>query len=100
MRSLNHIKVFIQEDTVLQMARCSYDVHVQEILGTLIFGASLIMLHPEGNMDLEYLLKIINEKQITYMQTVPAYLNMMVNFFVEHKLPRLGRLRSLDIGGE
>lgn len=100
MHSLVHVGVFLPSDTVLQMARCSYDVHVQEILGTLLFGATLVMLRPEGNMDLDYVLKLIEDKQITYMQSVPAYLTMMIDFFVKHNLPRLSRLRSMDIGGE
>ncbi|CAF4473575.1 unnamed protein product, partial [Adineta steineri] len=37
------------------MTRCSFDIHVQEILGTLMNGATLVMLHPRGTLDFEYL---------------------------------------------
>ena len=48
MHSLIHIDTFTKNDTIVQMARCSFDVHVQDILGTLMIGATLIMLRPEG----------------------------------------------------
>ena len=45
----------IWHDIVIQMARCSFDIHIQEILGPLMIGATLIMLHPGGTIDFEYL---------------------------------------------
>ncbi|CAF1453706.1 unnamed protein product [Adineta ricciae] len=99
-RSLLHIGLYTFQDTVIQMASCSYDVHVQEVLGTLILGANLVFLHPEGNMDVEYVVKILKEKQITYMQSVPAYLNNMCDFLLKNDHPKLETLRTLDIGGD
>ncbi|UJR29564.1 hypothetical protein I4U23_010781 [Adineta vaga] len=84
----------------MQMASCSYDVHVQEILGTLIIGSNLVFLHPEGNMDVEYVVTVLKEKQITYMQSVPAYLSYMCDFLVKNDHPKLETLRTLDIGGD
>ena len=55
MYSLIYIGTFNEKDTVIQMARCSFDTHVQDILGTLMIGATLIMLHPEGTIDFDYL---------------------------------------------
>ncbi|CAF4260204.1 unnamed protein product, partial [Adineta steineri] len=37
-QSLLHIGLFNKTHTIAQMARCSFDLHVQEILGTLIIG--------------------------------------------------------------
>jgi non-ribosomal peptide synthetase component F len=61
------------------MSRCSFDIHVQEVLGTLMSGATLFMLHPRGNIDFKYLSRVLEEKQITYMHTVPSLLH---NFFI------------------
>ena len=33
MHSLININTFNKDDTAVQMARCSFDIHVQEILG-------------------------------------------------------------------
>ncbi|CAF4047448.1 unnamed protein product, partial [Adineta steineri] len=53
--SLAHINSFNKDDTVVQMTRCSFDIHVQEILGTLLVGGTLIMVHPGGTIDFDYL---------------------------------------------
>ncbi|CAF4173115.1 unnamed protein product, partial [Rotaria sordida] len=72
MHSLVCIDTFNKDDTVVQMAKCSFDIHVQEILGTLINGASLIMLQPLEIIDFDYLLKVLYKNQISYMHTVPS----------------------------
>src|ERR1700722_8510747 len=74
---------FSEKDTVLQMAACSFDIHVKDIIGTLIVGATLVMLHPNGNMNFYYLAKVLKEKQITYMQVVPSLLQSLFNFLKE-----------------
>jgi len=79
MHSLIHIDTFNKNDTIVQMSRCSYDIHVQEILGTLMSGATLVMLRPRGTIDFEYLSTVLREKQITYMHTVPS---LLYNFFI------------------
>ena len=82
------------------MGRCSYDVHVQEIAGSLIIGSSVVMLSPDGNMDLKYVLKILNEKEVTYLQSVPSYTHSLINFLRNEDSPKLNKLRTLDLGGE
>jgi hypothetical protein len=69
---------------MIQMASCSYDVHVQEIIGALIVGSTIVMLCSQGNMDLEYVLTVLSEKQVSYMQSVPAYVNNMCDFLLKH----------------
>ncbi len=64
---------------MIQMARCSFDIHVQEILGTLMIGVTLVMLHPGGTIDFDYLSEVLYIKQITYMHTVPS---LLYNFFI------------------
>ena len=56
---------FNRNDTVVQMSRCSFDIHIQDIMGTLLAGATVVMLHPRGNMDFEYLVKTMKSKQIS-----------------------------------
>ncbi|CAF1548872.1 unnamed protein product, partial [Adineta steineri] len=99
-QSLCYIDLLNNRDTIIQMAQCSYDVHVQEILGTLMIGATLIMLHPQGNLDIDYILRILHEKQITYLQSVPAYLNNIDEFVLKYNKSKIFTLRNLDIGGD
>ena len=97
MHSLIHLDTLNKhEPTVVQMARCSFDIHVQEILGTLMGGASLVMLHPRGTIDFEYLSKVLYKKQITYMHTVPSLFHSFFTFIEEsNNQYALKYLRSL-----
>ncbi|CAF1459749.1 unnamed protein product [Adineta steineri] len=65
MHSLTYINSFNRDDTVVQMTRCSFDIHVQEILGTLLVGSTLIMLHSGGTIDFKplsnYRCMVINQ---------------------------------------
>ena len=89
------------KDVVAQMARCSFDSHIDEILGTLIIGASVVMLRPEGIMDYEYLATVLTKKQITRMGSVPSFFH---NFFIflrsSDRMVALKSLRSLGSGGK
>ncbi|CAF3923978.1 unnamed protein product, partial [Adineta steineri] len=99
--SLVYINSFNKNDTVVQMTRCSFDIHVQEILGTLLIGGTLIMLHPGGTIDFDYLSKVLQSKQITYMHTVPSFLHMFFIFIEQNKnINAIKYLRSLCSIGE
>ncbi len=65
---------------MIQISRCSFDIHVQEILGTLISGATLVMLHPRGTMEFDYLTKVLSGKQVTYMHAVPSFLQQFLTY--------------------
>jgi non-ribosomal peptide synthetase component F len=100
MHSLIHIDTFNRNDTIVQMSRCSFDIHVQEILGTLMSGAALVMLHPKGNIDFEYLFRVLEKKQITYIHTVPSLLHNFFTFAQEfNNREALKYLRSLCSSG-
>ncbi|CAF3924800.1 unnamed protein product, partial [Adineta steineri] len=99
--SLAYINSFNKDDTVVQMTRCSFDIHVQEILGTLLVGGTLIMLHPGGTIDFDYLSEVLKNKQITYLHTVPSLLYSFFSF-IEQKniINTVKHLRSLCSSGE
>ncbi|CAF4140373.1 unnamed protein product, partial [Adineta steineri] len=99
-QSLVDIDLFTCKDNMIQMASCSYDVHVQEIMGALIVGSTLVMLHSQGNMDLEYVLTVLDEKQISYMQSVPTYINHMFDVSLQNDRSKFKALRTIDIGGD
>ncbi|CAF4005391.1 unnamed protein product, partial [Adineta steineri] len=83
------------------MARCSFDNHVQEIIGPLIIGATIVMLHPRGTVELNYLAKIMRNKQVTYMHSVPSLLRNFFTFLKQnHYLHFIKYLRSLCTIGE
>jgi non-ribosomal peptide synthetase component F len=95
-----HIDIFTKNDTIGQIARCSFDVHVLDILGTIMIGATLIMLHPGGTLDFEYLCTILMEKQITYMNSVPSLFHNFFTFLEDcNSRNATTYLRSVVSGG-
>ncbi|CAF1066401.1 unnamed protein product [Adineta steineri] len=101
MCSLVYGDVLNENDTILQIARCSFDVHIQDILGTLIIGSSLIMLHPKGLLDFDYLASIVKEKNVTCITTVPTIIHNFFTFVKQFNSRNvLQSLRSICSGGE
>lgn len=82
------------------MARCSYDSHVEEILGSLVIGRMVIMLRPEGTLDLEYVMTTLETKQITCIESVPSLLQSLFTLIEERNRKNVIKyLRSLVAGG-
>ncbi len=83
------------------MARCSFDIHVEDIMGTLMAGATLVMLRPRGNIDFDYLSSVLKQKQISYMHTVPSLLHIFFIFLKEtNNLDAVKFLRTLCSSGK
>ncbi|CAF1073106.1 unnamed protein product [Adineta steineri] len=101
MHSFVNVDVVTKSDTIIQMARCSFDNHLLSLVGTLVIGSTLVMLRPEGNMDLEYLTSVLDQKQITVMHAVPSLLNSLFEFLkIRKRTSAVKYLRSLCSGGE
>ncbi|CAF1575171.1 unnamed protein product, partial [Adineta steineri] len=101
MNSLVKIDVFNKDDTAVQIGRCSFDIHIQEILGTLMHGATLVMVHPRGTIDFDYLSNVVQTKQITYMFMVPSLLQGFFTLMAQSsKTITSKHFRSLCSGGE
>ncbi|CAF1484223.1 unnamed protein product [Didymodactylos carnosus] len=60
-----YLNLFSSTDNIIQLAQCSFDVHMEELLSPMTIGAALIMLHPNGHLDLDYLSRVMQDKQVT-----------------------------------
>ena len=93
--------IFNQNDTVVQSARCSFDIHLEEILGPLIVGGTVVLLSPKGLLDLVYFVDVLVHKQITYFICVPSFLTALCIYLDTRVDERcLDRVRSLCCGGK
>ena len=89
-----------KNDIMVQLATSTFDAHVEEILASLICGATVIMLHPDGNMDFTYFDHIIQNKQVTHLIVVPTFLNDVCGM-MEKRMARSWRtMRNLCCVGE
>ncbi|MEB7885634.1 non-ribosomal peptide synthetase [Serratia fonticola] len=66
-------------DKVLQKTPYSFDVSVWEFFWPLMSGATLVFATPEGHKDPNYLIELIEKKQITTCHFVPSMLNAFIN---------------------
>jgi amino acid adenylation domain-containing protein len=62
-------------DRVLQKTPFSFDVSVWEFFWPLLTGARLVVARPEGHKDRDYLVRLINQAQITTVHFVPSMLH-------------------------
>ncbi|CAF4041132.1 unnamed protein product, partial [Adineta steineri] len=99
-RSIQNAGVINEHDTVSQICAPTYDVHVMEIMGSLLLCATVVMLHPYGNMDFEYFAHTLQRKQVTCLAPVPTFLNHLCDFLAHSNRYPLSSVRSLCIGGE
>jgi amino acid adenylation domain-containing protein/non-ribosomal peptide synthase protein (TIGR01720 family) len=84
-------------DRVLQKTPFSFDVSVWEFFWTLITGACLVMAQPGGHRDSSYLLKLIQQQQITILHFVPSMLQVFLN---EAGLEQCQHLKLVICSGE
>ncbi|CAF4184455.1 unnamed protein product, partial [Adineta steineri] len=94
------INALHESDIVIQIASSTFDAHVQEIVGSLICGATIVMLHPQGNMDFQYINHILHDKQVTYLVAVPSYLNHLCDFLKQNRFPPWILMRNISYVGE
>lgn len=83
----------------VQLAQCSFDVHLQEIAGTFVIGGTSVMLRPQGNMDMDYLFNVLERKNVTFITSVPSFLNNLIDHLTKSDIKRLKCLTTFDLGG-
>ncbi len=65
-------------DLVLQKTPYSFDVSVWELFMPLMFGSRLLIAKPEGHKDPAYLIKLIQEQEVTTLHFVPSMLQIFL----------------------
>ena len=95
MSSFLHVDILNKTDIVVQLVASTFDAHIQEILGSLICGTTVIMLHPQGNMDLLYVTQTLQNKQVTHMLSVPTYLSHLINILQNYDISRCHTIRTV-----
>jgi amino acid adenylation domain-containing protein len=84
-------------DRVLQKASFSFDASILEIFLPLACGAQIVMAKPGGEMDVDYLVQLAIENEVTYVDLVPALLEQLV----EHPaIQQWTSLRVLSSGAD
>ncbi|MBF0136262.1 MAG: amino acid adenylation domain-containing protein [Magnetococcales bacterium] len=84
-------------DRVLQKTTVCFDVSVWEFFWPLMVGAQTVLAKPGGHKESAYLVRFIQEQQITTLQFVPS----MMQLFVQEKgVDACHSIRRVISGGE
>ena len=100
MNSHVHIGILSGRDNIAQIAVPTFDPYIEETMGVLMIGSTVILLHPDGNMDLAYLLQTIRDKQITYVLAVPSLLNSLYTYIHNNEVSPLTTIQTLCYTGK
>lgn len=93
---------FDENDVILQLASCSFDVHIDEIVSSLCRGAHLVLLRSGGHLDFDYLTKVIFDRRVTFIAPVPSWIDALCQYLGKNAYAnqRLKSVRWWFIGGE
>jgi non-ribosomal peptide synthetase component F len=86
---------------VLHHTPVTFNVHLLEIIGTLITGGQVILLHPNGNLNLNFFSETITHQQVTYLNIAPSLLPILIDYLrTTNNKECLKTLRSISFEGK
>jgi len=94
---MKDISEFSDKDCVLQKTPYSFDASVWEFYLPLLNGGKLVIAKPDGHMDTNYLVNLVNEAGVTHIQFVPSLLRL---FMDEPDINSCKSLKFIFSGGE
>lgn len=69
-----------ERDRLFAISELNFDLSVFDLFGALISGAALVIPPKEKKKDPEYWLQMITEEQVTVWNSVPALMEMLVEY--------------------
>ncbi|HKN82881.1 MAG TPA: amino acid adenylation domain-containing protein, partial [Pyrinomonadaceae bacterium] len=99
----NHMQWFAREfplaesDRTLLNHSISFDAAVDQIFQPLITGAGLVIVPPDRQYDIDYLVQLIREEQVTVLDVVPTLFKALIE---DGRIGQCGSLRRAISSGE
>ncbi|HLP90491.1 MAG TPA: amino acid adenylation domain-containing protein [Nostocaceae cyanobacterium] len=95
---INHRFNLQPQDRLLALSSLSFDLSVYDIFGTLAAGGTIIIPEPHATKDPAHWWELISQEQVTVWNSVPALMQMLVEYLTGHgkKLPDSLRLVLLS----
>ena len=82
---------------VIQFSRCTFDVHISDIFGTLFYGGTIVMLNPLLYNDPSYFVDVVRKYNIKYIDIVPSIVSNLVEAVRDNPLTSV---IHVSVGGE
>jgi acyl-coenzyme A synthetase/AMP-(fatty) acid ligase len=103
LHSLTEDYLFRSTDNILQLASCQWTTHAWEITVSLCFGSTLVLLHPGGQLDIDYLMRTMTKKQISALNSLPSTARLLAEHLAtksDGSVSCFRSLRAYSMGGE
>ncbi|CAF1166800.1 unnamed protein product [Adineta steineri] len=93
--------VYTGQDQVLQVAACSWILHISEIMLPLVVGGTLVLLRPNGHLDMDYFSQTLMQQQVTTVTIGPGIIRALTSYFEKtQRLATLKFIRNVITTGE
>ena len=86
--------LFCSVKSLIQWSAVAFDVHISDFMQCWMYGSTLHMLRPDGNVDVQYLTKMAKTYGIGSIQMVPSLARAWLQYLVDSN--DCVTLRSLD----
>lgn len=97
---INHMKSISQTDRFIALSELSFDLSVYDIFGAFSAGAALVMPAPSDVPDVENWARIAKTHNVTIWNSVPALLQMYVDYLETNSELRPTALRFAMASGD
>ncbi|NEO91324.1 MAG: amino acid adenylation domain-containing protein, partial [Moorea sp. SIO3G5] len=71
-------------DRILAVSALNFDLSVYDIFGTLAAGGTIVIPSPDGAKDPAHWVELMVKHQVTLWNTVPALMQMLVEYLSQH----------------
>lgn len=97
MNQLFHVS---SQDNILAIADLAFDLSVYDLFGSWLAGATVICLSTDDAKEPASWLNAIRQRQISIWNSVPAILQMLVNYCEQANIASLPELRQIWLSGD
>jgi len=89
-----------EDDVAIAVSELSFDLSVYDIFGLFQAGGTLVMPDHEHSRNPIHLCQLVEEYQVTVWNSVPAYVEMMVEYVNLRGLNSLKSLKKIMMSGD
>lgn len=98
--AMNRLFNISHQDNILALADLSFDLSVYDLFGSWLAGASVAVLSPHEAKEPAVWLNTIQQRQISIWNSVPAILQMLVQYCEQENIISLPSLRHIWLSGD
>ncbi|WP_424888964.1 amino acid adenylation domain-containing protein [Streptomyces sp. XH2] len=88
-----------EHSVVLQSASQCFDISLWQLVAALVVGGRTVIAEQEAVTDVALFTELLHQQQVSVLQAVPSYLDVLLAHLAAHPRP-LERLRRISVTGE